>query len=106
MAFYSFHASYTAAGTQGLQKEGGTRRQAVVQNLAEQAGGKLHAMYFAFGEFDVIGIMEFPDTAGAAALSLAANASGAVHLRTTLLLTPAELDAATKKSITYRAPGA
>lgn len=105
MAFYSFTASYTAAGTQGLMKDGGTKRQQLVAKMTEQAGGKLHAMYFAFGEFDVLGIVEFPDPAAAASMSLAVNASGAVTLRTTLLLTPAEMDAASQKTVTYRAPG-
>jgi uncharacterized protein with GYD domain len=106
VAFYSFLASYTASGTQGLMKDGGSKREAAIKQLVTDAGGKLHAMYFAFGEFDVIGIVEFPDPAAAAAMSLAVNASGAVTLRTTLLLTPAELDAAAKKTVPYRAPGA
>ncbi len=106
MAFYSFVASYTVTGTQGLVKDGGTKREAVVKQMTADAGGKLHAMYFAFGEFDVLGIVEFPDAASAAAMSLAVNASGAVSLRTTLLMTPAELDAAAKKTVSYRAPGA
>ena len=38
-------------------------------------------------------------------LSFAVNASGAVTLKTIPLLTPDDLDQATKKSVTYRAPG-
>jgi hypothetical protein len=38
--------------------------------------------------------------------SLAVNAAGAVRLDTTLLLTPEEFDAASKKSVGYRPPGA
>jgi len=40
-----------------------------------------------------------------AAASVAINASGAVHSRTTVLLTPEEIDQAVKKTVSYRAPG-
>jgi uncharacterized protein with GYD domain len=106
MPIYLWQASYTADGTKGLLKDGGSKRRATVQQMVEKAGGKLHAFYYAFGEADVYGIAEFPDHATAAALSLTVNASGAVGLRTTVLLTPEEVDAAAKKSISYRPPGA
>jgi len=106
MPLYFWQASYTPSGTQGLLKDGGSKRRQAVQQMIEKAGGKLHAFYFAFGEADVVGIAEFPDQVTAAALSLAVNASGAVHFRTTLLLTAEEIDAAVKKSIGYRPPGA
>lgn len=105
MPFYLWRATYTAEGTKGLLKDGGSKRRGVVQKMTEQLGGRLHAFYFAFGETDVVGISEFPDAASAAALGLAVNASGAVHLSTTPLLTAEEIDAATKKSVTYRPPG-
>ncbi|MGH7547581.1 MAG: GYD domain-containing protein [Gemmatimonadales bacterium] len=117
MPIYLWHASYTADGTKGPLKDGGSKRRATVQQMIQNAGGKLHAFYYAFGEADVYGIYafgeadvygiaEFPDQATAAALSLAANATGAVDLRTTVLITPEEMDAAAKKSVTYRPPGA
>jgi uncharacterized protein with GYD domain len=106
MPTYLWRASYTADGTKGLLKEGGTKRRAAVQQMIEKAGGKLHAFYFAFGEADVYGIAEFPDHATAAGASLAVNATGAVRLHTTLLLSPEEIDAGTRKSVSYRAPGA
>ena len=106
MATYLWQASYTADGTKGLMKDGGTKRRAAVQQMIEKAGGKLHAFYFAFGDADVCGIAEFPDHTTAIGLSLAVNASGAVQFRTTLLVTPEEMDAAAKKSIMYSPPGA
>jgi hypothetical protein len=39
-------------------------------------------------------------------LGLVVNASGVVQVRTTALLTPEEVDAATRKTTNYRAPGA
>ena len=106
MPIYLWQASYTAEGTKGLMKDGGSKRRAVVQKMVEQVGGRLHSFYYAFGEADVYGIAEFPDQASAVALSLAVNASGAVQLRSTVLVTPEELDAATAKSVAYRPPGA
>lgn len=105
MPKYLWQVSYTPQGVQGLQKDGGSARRTAVQRLVEQAGGKLECFYFAFGEADAYLIAELPDPATAAAVSLAVNALGAVHLRTVPLLTPEEIDAATKKSIDYRPPG-
>jgi hypothetical protein len=36
----------------------------------------------------------------------AVDASGAVHLTTTPLITPEDMDAVAKRTVTYRAPGA
>ena len=106
MPMYLWRASYAAEGAKGLLKDGGSKRRDAVRTMIEKAGGKLHAFYFAIGTDDVIGVSEFPDTATAAAMSLVVNASGAVHLHSTVLLTPEEMDAATKKAVTYTPPGA
>jgi uncharacterized protein with GYD domain len=103
---YLWRASYTTEGVKGLLKDGGSKRRSIVQQSIEQAGGKLHAFYFALGEADVISIAEFPDTATAVAVSAAVNATGLVHLSSTLLVTPDEVDAAAKKTVSYRPPGA
>ena len=106
MPTYLWRASYTPEGVKGLTKEGGTKRRAAIQQMVEKAGGKLHAFYFALGEADVFSIAEFPDTATAVAMSAAVNASGMVHLSSTLLVSPEEFDAASKKAVAYRPPGA
>ena len=62
--------------------------------------------YCAFGDDDVYAIAEMPDAATATALSLAINASGAGRLRTVPLITPEEVDQATKEPVAYRPPGA
>ena len=98
--------SYTSEGCRGLIKEGGTARRAAVQKLVEGMGGKLEAFYFALGQDDVYSIIDFPDAASGVALSLAVNASGAVRVSTVPLLTAEEMDAACKKSVAYRPPGA
>jgi uncharacterized protein with GYD domain len=106
MAIYLWSAKYTESGAKGLMKVGGVSRRDAVAEMVSKAGGKLHAFYYALGEYDVYGIAEFPDAVTATAMSMAVNASGAVTLHTTVLLTPEEMTAATKKSITYRPPGA
>jgi len=98
--------SYTTDGTRGLLKEGGTGRRAAVQKLIEGVGGKVEAFYYAYGEDDAYLIIDVPDAASGLAISMAVNASGAVRASTIPLITPEEIDAASKKSVSYRAPGA
>jgi uncharacterized protein with GYD domain len=97
---------YSAEGVRGLQKEGGSARVAVVKKLAEASGGKVEAFYFAYGDDDAYVILDVPDPAVGLALSMAVNASGAASLTSIPLITPEEMDAASKKSVAYRAPGA
>ena len=52
MALYLWQVSYTAEGSKGLLKDGGSKRRQVVTQIVEKAGGKLHALYFAFGDAD------------------------------------------------------
>ena len=106
MAKYLIKASYTTEGTKGLLKEGGTKRMAAVRKVVEDLGGKLEGFYFAFGDADVFSIIELPDAATAAALSLTVHASGAVQTSTTPLLSPEEIDQACRKSVKYKVPGA
>jgi len=106
MPKFMVKASYTAEGARGLLKEGGTKRRAAVQKVIEGLGGKVEAFYFAYGEHDAFVIADFPDSSAGVAVSLAVNASGAVRLSTVPLITPEEMDAACKKSVGYRAPGA
>lgn len=105
MAKFLIKASYTPAGLKGLLKEGGSGRKAAVEKMIKDLGGKMEAFYFAFGETDVYGICELPDSVSAAAASLAINASGLVNETVVPLLTAEEIDKACKKSVAYRAPG-
>jgi len=106
MAKYLIKASYNAEGARGLLKEGGSGRRDMVKKMVEGIGGKLEALYFAYGDDDVIAILDVPHATDGLALALAVNAAGAVHLTTTPLITPEEVDAAAKKGVAYRAPGA
>ncbi len=105
MAKYLFQASYVGEGLKGLLKEGGSSRRAAVETVVEGMGGALESFYYAFGDDDVVAIAEFPDNETAAAFSLALGASGAVTAKTTVLMTPEEVDEAAKKTVDYRPPG-
>ncbi len=85
--------------------EGGTSREETVKRLCESLGGTLETWYYAFGDTDVYGIVDLPSHAAASALSLIASSSGRVTVRTTVLMTSAEIDEAAKLSPDYRAPG-
>jgi uncharacterized protein with GYD domain len=74
--------------------------------MTERMGATLEAFYFAFGGDDVFVIADLPDHASAAAVSLAVGATGAANIKTVVLLTPEEVDEATKKDVGYRPPGA
>ena len=105
MPKYMIQASYVGEGVKGLLKEGGTKRRETVAQAIEGMGGKLESLYYAFGDYDVVGVADMPDNVSGVAFSMMINASGAVQAKTTVLLTPEEIDQATKKTVEYRPPG-
>ena len=106
MPKYMFRASLSPEGVAGLLKEGGTARHGVVRKAVETLGGTLEAFYFAFGDDDVVGIMELPDNETAAGFALETSSSGRVSVSTTVLISPEEMDRAREKHSGWRAPGA
>jgi uncharacterized protein with GYD domain len=106
MPKYLIRCSYTAEGAKGLLKEGGTGRRKAVEDLLAKFGGRLETYYFMFGTDDAVLIIDLPDDATMAAVSLTVTASGALHTGATVLLTPEQIDEAAKKSVPYRPPGA
>ncbi|HEX8787311.1 MAG TPA: GYD domain-containing protein [Telluria sp.] len=105
MAKYLVEASYLSKGINGLMKEGGSRRRKAVDELYASLGGRVEAFYYVFGDRDVIIIGELPDNISAAALAFRVNAAGVTTCKTTVLLTPQEIDNAVTKSGSYRPPG-
>jgi uncharacterized protein with GYD domain len=107
MARYLFQASYTSEAW-AAQVSHPQNRIEVIRPVIERLGGQFECAYLAFGEYDVIGIMEMPDNVSAAAFSLAAAAGGALKaIKTTPLLTIEEGMAAMQKAAGagYRPPG-
>ena len=105
MAKYLFEARYTLEGGKGIAREGGTSRRAAITKMAEGMGGKLESFYFAFGDVDAYVIVDLPDNTTAAAVALAVNNGGGATVKTIVLLSPEDVDAASKKSVDDRAPG-
>jgi uncharacterized protein with GYD domain len=105
MPRYLLQVTYTAEGARGLLKDGGSKRRQIAEQALKSAGGTLEAFYFAFGDTDAIVILDAPDNASVTAAALAINATGSVHCKTTVLLTPEEVDLAVKKTVSYRGPG-
>jgi uncharacterized protein with GYD domain len=69
----------------------------------ESAGGKMEALYFAFGDADFYIIYDAPDNVSAAALSVIANQSGFVTSKIIVLMTADDMDQAIQKSRPLRA---
>jgi uncharacterized protein with GYD domain len=108
MPKYLIEASYSHEGLKGLVKDGGSGRKAAIEAASKAMGGRLEAMYYAFGTSDVYFIVDAPDNVTVAAFALAVGASGAAaHYKTTVLLTTDEVDQAAKKAtaVAYRPPG-
>jgi uncharacterized protein with GYD domain len=106
VAKYLFQAKYTAQGLKGLLKDGGSKRREVVQRATESLGGTMECFFFAFGDADVIGIADLPDNVSASTFSLLITAAGGAKVKTTVLITPEEVDQAVKNVVDYRPPGA
>jgi len=105
MPKYLVTASYTPEGARGVLRAGGTSRRDAVAKLAEDLGGSLESFYFAFGGTDVFVVLDLPDNESAAAASLAVGASGAATAQVVVLLAPADIDTASQRAVSYRAPG-
>jgi uncharacterized protein with GYD domain len=98
MPHYLVQVAYTSEGWAALAKNPQDRIAAVTPAI-EKAGGKVETAYYAFGEYDVIVIVEFPDNASAAGMSIAFAAGGTLKsVRTTPLLTAEEAVEAMKKA--------
>jgi len=105
MPKYLIEAFYNADGVKGVQSAGGSSRVEAVNAMCEALGGSVESFYFAFGDADAYVVVDMPDQESAAAVALAVNASGATKAKTTVLLSPEDVDAAAKKSVDYRPPG-
>ena len=106
MPTYMIKASYTAEGTRGLLKDGGTGRRDAIEGLIASRGGSLKGFYYAFGDDDLYIIADLPGNADLVAVSLAINASGGAKVKSNTLLDASEIDEAVQKITRYRPPGA
>jgi uncharacterized protein with GYD domain len=105
MPKYLFEASYTAEGIGGLEKDKASGRKAALNKAVESLGGKVEALYWAFGQRDWVLIADLPDNASATAFSFAVSKSGLLRVGTTSLVTAEETDEAFQKKVNFQPPG-
>ena len=77
MAHYLFQSSYTAEAWASLLQNPRNRLEAV-RSVVEGLGGSMENAWTAFGEYDVVAILQMPDNVSVAAFSMAVAAGGAV----------------------------
>lgn len=107
MPYYMLQGAYTSEAW-ATQIANPQNRIEVVRPMFERLGGRIETVYYAFGEYDVVVIAEFPDNVSAAAISVAINAGGAFKAaKTTPLLTVEEGIEVMRKAggAGYRPPG-
>lgn len=105
MSRYLFIASYGPDGVKGVLAKGGTARRTAIEKAAADLGGQLETFDFAFGDADVYTIIDLPDHRAAAALALNVNADGRASVKTVVLISPEDIDAAAQVGVAYAPPG-
>jgi len=108
MSYYLFQWKYKDPAIKAMV-ETPQDRPAELRKAVEAFGGRMHQFFFAFGEYDGIGIVEFPNNESCAACVVMLTSAGAnAILRTTVLLTPSVGQAAMKRASSedsgYRPP--
>lgn len=98
MAQYLLQVAYTPQAWSSMLKDPQDRTK-VLKPVLDKLGGSFTAAYFAFGEYDIVGILNMPGNADAAAFAIAAAAGGAIKsIKTTPLMTIDEGIEAMKKA--------
>jgi uncharacterized protein with GYD domain len=105
MPRYMFIVDYAPQGAKALLQVGGSDRRTTMEKTAGSVGGRLVSFDFALGSNDAYVVVELPDERAAAAVSLTVNGAGAARVHTAQLLSPEDLDAATRVQPDYGAPG-
>jgi uncharacterized protein with GYD domain len=105
MSKYLVIANYSPEGVKGVLATGGSARSAAIVSACQALGGSMESFYFGFGEHDAYVVVDLPDNVAAAALAMQVGASGMASARTVVLLSPEDVDRATKAPSVYRPPG-
>ncbi len=105
MPTFLIKATYTAEGTRGLLKDGGTGRKDAIEALIESRGGEMKGFYYAFGDDDLYIIATLPENSDLAAVSLAINSTSGARVKAHTLMDAGEIDEAVHKAVRYRPPG-
>lgn len=98
MPSYLLQVAYTPQAWDTLIRNPQNRMDAVAPAV-EQLGGSITGGWLAFGEYDLITIIDLPDNISAAAFSMAVSAGGAIKsIKTTPLMSIEESVEAMRKA--------
>ena len=109
MPKFAFLVSYAPEYWAGLIDKPSDRSK-VTSELIEKAGGKILSFDYMFGEHDSLVVADMPDSASAAALSVAVGSTGVIsNLSTHELISPTEmmkiLETSKQVKADYKPPG-
>jgi len=100
MQHYLLQGAYTSEGWEALVKSPQDRFEAI-RPAVEKLGGKIEHGWLAFGEYDIVAILQMADNVSAAALAIAFSAGGALKsVKTTPLLSAEQGIEAMRKAAT------
>ena len=100
MSYYLLQVGYTPEAWAAMVKNPQDRSKAV-EGAVQSLGGSMERFWMSFGDYDIIGIVQMPDSVSAAAFSMAVAAGGACRsVKTTPLLSTEEAVSAMKKAAT------
>jgi uncharacterized protein with GYD domain len=108
MAYFLLQGAYSSESWKTLMKNPVNRTEAI-RPIIEKLGGSVETSFFAFGEYDVLLIMQMPDNVTAASFAFAIAAGGAFksHKTTPLLTWDEGIEGLRKASgIEYQPPHA
>ena len=83
-------------------------RSGVIKDLVESVGGQIITFGYCFGDYDFVGVFEFPDNTTAASLVMTVASIGSItNAKITVLIPIADGFAAAQKAreMTYHAQG-
>jgi uncharacterized protein with GYD domain len=108
MSYYLYQLSYSKDAIKAMVANP-SDREAAACKLIEAIGGKLHHLFFAFGQYDVICLIEAPDDKAMMAGAAAVASAGTVSASSTIKLMSAAdamsaMTMAGKVTGTYKAP--
>lgn len=108
MGYYMIRARFSQAALQGMVAKPQDRKKAVTK-LVEAQGGKLRDYFFAFGDKDMVIILEAPSHEAAMAVAMTGAAAGTVtDCETTVLVPSSDAVGAMKKAASaagsYKSP--
>jgi uncharacterized protein with GYD domain len=106
MGKYLISGTYEPDGMKGVMEKGGTARVEAIKKMTDGMGGSVESFYFGFGADDVYVIVDAPDHESMIATAGAVKSSGLFRdYKTTVLLTPEQVDAAAGLNVDYTPPG-